>query len=307
MDLTQNEVNESLRGFVTRRDDLLHEDDSAFDHLLNRFLAFCDTDRLVQSVLSALPATPLAEADLWWPTLQESRDLAFPPDAEAELSFRYALLKSLSAQPNLIHTFGFSLGHSKMADSKALFRTLVLRPFADELSHRLGEAANLATPQERALQAVPLTRIPSPDQVRIFLSHKSVDKPLVNRYYVALKELGYDPWLDQPAMPAGVNLERGMLQGFQESCAAVFFITDNFRDESYLAAEIDYAIIEKRKKGKKFAIITLRYPESVPVPGLLMPYVYKDVQNDLEGLYEVVRALPVELGPVRWKAQIVAN
>jgi hypothetical protein len=152
-----------------------------------------------------------------------------------------------------------------------------------------------------------LSRIPSDAETRIFLSHKSVDKPLVSRYHRALMQLGYRPWLDEPEMPAGANLERRMLEGFEQSCAAVFFITENFKDEKYLAAEVDYAVMQKRIKGAKFAIITLRYPNSSAVPALLTPYVYKDVLNDLDGFFELTRALPIELGPIRWKPDVVAD
>jgi hypothetical protein len=31
----------------------------------------------------------------------------------------------------------------------------------------------------------------------------------------------------------------------------------------------------------------------------------KNVENDLEGFNSLVRALPVELGPVRWKAEVI--
>ena len=72
-----------------------------------------------------------------------------------------------------------------------------------------------------------------------------------------------------------------------------------------MATEVDYAVIQKRAKGHKFAIITLRYPDAEAVPGLLTPYTYKNVQNDLDGMYELLRALPIELGPVRWKAKVV--
>jgi hypothetical protein len=77
---------------------------------------------------------------------------------------------------------------------------------------------------------VPLQRIPSPRESKILRSHKSVDKPLVYRYFHALKAIGFDPWLDESNMPAGSNLEREVLRGFEESCCAVFFITENFRD-----------------------------------------------------------------------------
>ena len=120
-----------------------------------------------------------------------------------------------------------------------------------------------------------------------------------------LKELGFLPWLDEADMPVGTTLDRGIVKGFKESCAAVFFVTENFKDERFIEDEINYAKMEKRDKGEKFAIITLRFDTSVQVPDLLRPYVYFDVQQELDGLYELVRALPIELGPLRWKEQSV--
>ena len=58
-------------------------------------------------------------------------------------------------------------------------------------------------------------------------------------------------------MDAGSELERAILQGFKDSCAAVFFVTPSFQDEAYLATEVNYAIQEKREKGDRFSIVTL--------------------------------------------------
>jgi hypothetical protein len=48
-------------------------------------------------------------------------------------------------------------------------------------------------------------------------------------------------------MSAGDDLERSLLKGMNDSCAAVFFITPNYIDDNFLATEVDYAIAEKRK------------------------------------------------------------
>jgi TIR domain-containing protein len=69
---------------------------------------------------------------------------------------------------------------------------------------------------------------------RIFLSHCGADKERVRDYYRTLKEIGYQPWLDEEAMAAGTPLQRGLLEGMKASMAAVFFITDAFKDEGYL-------------------------------------------------------------------------
>ena len=307
MAFTKDEVVNSLRAFKARRDALLHEDGATFDHNFERFVEFCKFDPLTRSVLAPVENRSTTDLTKWWHAATQYGDpkLSFPSDPDEEFSLRYRIITSITDGSDLITRLGIAHNQRKREDWIELFRTLIMRPFADDLSQRLGTAADLATPEARAVQAVPLNRIPSASEVKIFLSHKSVDKPLVYRYYHCLKRLGFDPWLDESNMPAGANLERGILRGFEESCAAVFFITDSFTDEKYLATEVDYAIIEKRRKGAKFAIITLRYSNAASVPGLLLPYIYKDVANDLEGFQSLIAALPVELGPVRWKADVV--
>lgn len=306
MAISKDEVIGSLRTFKSRRDSLLHEDVAAFDHHLERFLDYCKTDQLAQSVLSPLEAASVEDLDQWWSAAtQDDAKLAFPSDPGQELGLRYRLLKESAGNTDRVFQLGIAHDQSKRDGWVEFFRTVIVRPFADELTHRIGTAADLATPEARAVQAVALNRIPGLREVKVFLSHKTVDKPLVYRYYDALRTLGFDPWLDEPNMPVGSNLEREVLRGFEKSCAAVFFITESFRDESYLAAEVDYAVMQKRKKGKKFAIITLRYNDAAEVPGLLTPYVFKNVGNDLEGFEALVRALPLELGSARWKAAVV--
>ena len=134
---------------------------------------------------------------------------------------------------------------------------------------------------------------------RIFLSHKGLDKEMVREYKEVLEELGYVPWLDDEAMPAGTRLERGLLEGMQESCAVVFFVTADFKDAGFLETEIDYALTEKRKKGDEFAVITLVLGEfeeepdvESVVPALLRPYVWKQPTSQFHGLREILRALP---------------
>ena len=307
--LPKEQVTKSLRSFKSRRDDLLHEDIDTFEPNFKRFCDFCQKDPLVQSVITPLEALYSIDVQAWWKKIQsddrDEMDLCFPEDPDEEFLLRYAIMADAVQQSDAGMRFGLALRKWKASEWKEMFRNLIIRPFADELSHRLGDAIDLATPEERSMQAVPLKYIPKINEVRIFLSHKSQDKPMVKRYYQALVDLGLSPWLDEPDMPAGTNLERGILQGFEESCAAVFFITENFKDENYLATEVDYAVMQKRKKGKKFTIITLRYAGNVPE--LLKPYTWATVSNDLEGFHELLRALPVQAGPIRWKSSVVED
>lgn len=146
------------------------------------------------------------------------------------------------------------------------------------------------------------------DAKKVFLSHKGADKAKVVDFKKTLELLGYEPWLDEDAMPAGTSLERGILKGMQDSCGVVFFITPSFKDEGYLQAEIDYAVQQKREKEDKFAIITLLLDSAddgrAQIPALLKTYVWKTPKTSLEALREIVRALPVVLGKADWREEI---
>ena len=148
----------------------------------------------------------------------------------------------------------------------------------------------------------------SNDAKKIFLSHKGSDKEKVVDIKDTLELLGYNPWLDDDAMPAGTSVDRGILEGMKTSCAVVFFVTSSFEDEGYLRTEVDHAVREKREKGDRFAIITLVLPDSggdrAHVPDLLKPYVWKTPRTDLEALREIIRALPVEPGVVAWRSGV---
>lgn len=146
---------------------------------------------------------------------------------------------------------------------------------------------------------------------KIFLSHKSVNKELVRDFKNALKIINLDPWLDEDDMPAGIALHRGIREGFRKSCAAVFFITPEFKDESFLADEIDYAKQEKTEKKERFAIITLVFKgqdgNKGKVPELLKQFVYKEPKSDLQAFVEIIRALPLQIPEAIWKENIGPN
>ncbi|MBT8490272.1 MAG: toll/interleukin-1 receptor domain-containing protein [Deltaproteobacteria bacterium] len=143
---------------------------------------------------------------------------------------------------------------------------------------------------------------------KVFLSHKGIDKAEVTEYKTTLALLGYDPWFDEDAMPAGTPLERGLLQGMRDSCGVVFFITPSFKDEGYLETEINYAIQEKRQKSNKFAVITLQFigvdGKLGKIPDLLKTYVWKKPKTSLEALREIIRALPIAPSVVDWREGI---
>ncbi|WP_179879221.1 toll/interleukin-1 receptor domain-containing protein [Bacillus wiedmannii] len=139
---------------------------------------------------------------------------------------------------------------------------------------------------------------------KIFLSHKGSNKDLVKKFYEILTELGFDPWLDEEDMHA-VAPNRGILKGFQESCACIFFITPEFKDEKFLTFEIDCAQRQNMDRGERFRIITLQFTNEKGVkgvvPDLLQISLWKVPKNDMEALKYIIRGLPIKVGTVDWK------
>lgn len=140
---------------------------------------------------------------------------------------------------------------------------------------------------------------------KIFLSHKGANKPLVRDTARLLADVGFQPWLDEDAMQAGANLERALLEGMKQSCAAVFFVTPEYVDENYLATEVEYAIQQKRAKKDRFAIITIVLTDTNGkkgrVPELLRHYVWKEPANDIQMLDEIIKAVPIKPSGITWK------
>jgi hypothetical protein len=105
-------------------------------------------------------------------------------------------------------------------------------------------------------------------------------------------------------MPAGTTLDRAILEGMKQSCAAVFFLTPNFEDSRFLSQEIDYAIMVHQERPNSFSIvhILLDHTDEANVPELLRRFVVKRVNSDIEALIEIIRGLPIKPGPPVWRS-----
>jgi len=174
----------------------------------------------------------------------------------------------------------------------------------EEMPDRLDEALENIEGIADKLESV-LVKFDPAEFNRIFLSHAGADKPMARRFMSALRSVGLDPWLDEENMPAGTPLHRGLSQGLKESCAAVFFLTPNFKDEGFLKKEIDYAVEAERQSAGRFRVISLILNERTDeVPELLRPFVWKKTNSELEAFVELIRALPIRPGPAIWRQEV---
>jgi hypothetical protein len=122
MDLSKEEIINSLRTFKSHRDALLHEDTDAFDHNLERFLSVCKTDPLVRKVLSAVEGKYEVDIERWWKDLIEGNGKIFlPAEPDHELLFRYHILQSVAENEIHLHEFGYARGKSEDSEGSLRF------------------------------------------------------------------------------------------------------------------------------------------------------------------------------------------
>lgn len=299
-------LEEDLSRFKRARDAMIHADADELEHVLKEFVREIRRNELLAAVR---PSSGDFDIEAWWSgqTADQRRgfisSLDFPDDEDQKLLVLLDLAESMASgdpKQTSISSFGQLFGKYKARDANPLVLNIVLRPLAEMLSDRLRSQVEIANPAIRELAGVPLSRIPADDETRIFLSHKTADKPLVTPYYDVLKELGLSPWLDSHDMRPGDVLHRGISDGFDHACAVVFFITKNFRDERWLAHEINRAVHRKIDRENRFAIITLVF-DGAEVPRPLQDYIYHSVNNEVEAVRQILRGLPIEVGPPRWR------
>ena len=130
---------------------------------------------------------------------------------------------------------------------------------------------------------------------RIFLSHKGVNKPLIDRVDRALRILNLKTWFDQDDLVAGDPLVRGVDNAFVSCGAAVFFISGDYIDAGVIRKEVDRAIHETTTRAEAFRVIPLVLAqhggtdERVPAP--LQTLVWKTV-DDVDIVPTILRGLP---------------
>ena len=130
---------------------------------------------------------------------------------------------------------------------------------------------------------------------RIFLSHKGINKPLIEKIDRALRLLNLMTWFDRNDLTAGDTLVRGVDSAFSSCSAAVFFISGEYVDAGVITREIDRALHEATLRKDGFRIIPLVLAQhggsDACVPAPLQTLVWKTV-DDAEIVPTILRSLP---------------
>lgn len=304
-------ITDAMSSFKRMRDAAVHADSDELDHHLEELVREVRRNPLCQAVLAAL--RPFNVDEWWAPYDNRGGDgarrpgtLKLPDNEDDQLTALWHLVASMGSgegQQMDFRDFGYRMNAHKHAEAAAKATSMVVRPFADLMTKRLREHAAMANPDVRELAGVPIAAIPPANGSRIFLSHDSADKNLVHRFAAVLRAAGYQPWIDDHEMPAGTVLDHGLSEGMSAACASIFFITPAFENTGWLRQEMEQAIARKTEQGPKFAIIAVVF-DGGGLPESLRRYVWIDFAGEADALCRIMEALPIELGPARWKRHI---
>lgn len=139
---------------------------------------------------------------------------------------------------------------------------------------------------------------------RIFLSHRGVNKALVEKIEHALRDLGLRPWFDKYDLGVGEALVRSVDNAFSECSAAVFFISGDYVDAGVIGNEIERAVHERAIRSEQFKIIPLVLSQhggdDTRVPKPLETLKWETVA-DIDILPTILRSLPPSVqSQIRW-------
>lgn len=116
---------------------------------------------------------------------------------------------------------------------------------------------------------------------KVFLSHSSKDKIIVDQYFNELQKSELKAWYDKEEIIAGDSITSKVSEGLMECELGILFLSDNFlsKQSGWTEAESNYFINSRMKKNKSLIVVNLGL-DLDQIPPLLQDYKYIDHLND---------------------------
>lgn len=112
---------------------------------------------------------------------------------------------------------------------------------------------------------------------RVFFSHSSKDKEIVNYYFNELQKRNIKAWYDKEEIFGGDSIPQKINEGLSECDLGIIFMSTNFlsKHSGWTEAESNYFINGRMKRTKKIIVVNIGL-EPNEIPSLLQEYKYID-------------------------------
>lgn len=128
---------------------------------------------------------------------------------------------------------------------------------ADQMDAAL-ESMFLFPDRPRYFNRIPMG--PLGNDLPIFLSHSSKDKPFVEDLIPYLNRYGLAVWYDKLNISYGESIVKAVMNGVDESAAVIFFITQNFLNSRWCEEEME-SFLNRLVEGDKVLPISVIFPD----------------------------------------------
>ena len=122
--------------------------------------------------------------------------------------------------------------------------------------------------------------------IKVFCSHRSLDKPEVVPVAEKLRAAGIDAWLDQWEIDAGDSIIRKIEMALNTYDIALVFLSQTALESNWVRAEVETITHQLIQENKP--VIPVIIDRDVIVPAFLKPYAYVDIHN-VQGLIHAIQ------------------
>lgn len=115
---------------------------------------------------------------------------------------------------------------------------------------------------------------------KVFLSHSSKDKDIVDNYFNELQKSEFKAWYDKEEIIAGDSIPSKINEGLKECELGIIFLSNSFlsKNSGWTESECNYFINTRMNKNKILIVVNLEL-EPDDIPPLLQEYRYIDGRN----------------------------
>lgn len=121
------------------------------------------------------------------------------------------------------------------------------------------------------------------NEFKVFLSHSSTDKKIVDEVYISLKNEGIYPWYDKYELFPGESITSKINEGLNSSDLGIIFLSKNFINSksAWTTNEMNYFYQARMNNSDKINFICINIDlEHTEIPPLFQDYLYINYCNN---------------------------
>lgn len=149
-------------------------------------------------------------------------------------------------------------------------------------------------PQLSTIEAI-LVTIPA-KQKKVFISHASIDKPMIERLVADLEKMNLDVWFDAHAINVSDSIPQAINEGLRDADYVLVALSEHSIRSLWVQMETDAAMVAQAA-GEKTVVVPIKL-DDCEVPPLLRPRLYANLSDYGQALEKLAKLFESESAPI---------